>query len=125
MPKNPLHVITVALMLFLASNNISASNTEELQTYIKKNFPVNLQINSAQIAQLSWILHHPKHSNDMDLHINHKNMHIEISRALTRLYCLQLLRSGKKIDYQQFVAGQVPSGNNIPLTFASFTKLSK
>lgn len=105
--------------------SVFANDHRQIRRYVQQNFPAAFVINDAQISQLAWAFHHDKHTNDLDLRKNHQDIYVEISRALTRLYCAQLLRSGTLESYNRFVAAQSSVVNAKPLTFASYTKLSQ
>lgn len=96
-----------------------------ISNYIDNHFPANFKVSANQIDQLSWVLDHNVSTNDLDLYIKSSAVHTEVSRALTRLYCSQLLRSGTRDSYNAFVAAQLQSNITEPLTFVTFNKLSK
>lgn len=100
-----------------------AVENAKLIDYINNNFADKLHLTAAQLQQLAWVVDHFRHSHDLEMCIapQNKAIHIEIARALTRLYCLELLKSGKKADYDKFISSQI----NQPLSFSSFKKLSK
>lgn len=107
----------------LLATPLQAADNTKLLAYIKNNFSDKLHLTNAQLQQLAWVVDHSRHSHDLEMYIapQNKTIHIEISRALTRLYCLQLLKSGKKADYDNFISSQL----NKPLAFSSFKKLSR
>ncbi len=106
------------------STNCHATSQDAIRSYISNNFS-KIILTQEQIAQLSWIMDHKRRSHDMDLRVANPKIHIEISRALTRLYCMQLLKDGSKTSYDQFVAAQLSNDSETILTFVSFKKLSK
>lgn len=116
---------SVVIFACLISCGSLANESESLHNYIERNFPKHLQISDAQVEQLSWIIGHKKRSYDMDAYVLDPNVHIEIVRALTRLYCFQLLKSGTQQDYLNFIAAQMDAKVSSPLTFNSFKKLSR
>lgn len=124
-----MHRYITHTLLFCSSamciNPIFANNEQVLHKYIDTHFSRRITISPQQISQLSWVIDHNKRSFDMDARVHDPKMHIEVVRALTRLYCMQLLRSGSQEDYEDFVASQVNQNITNSLTFASFKKLSK
>lgn len=124
MTKNIISLLVLAATL-LRVDVIFARDQDVLGQYIRQNFPASLQISSAQLAQLTWVLGHDRRSNDMDMQASANGMHIEIVRAVTRLYCLQLLKSGRAQDYDDFISAQLKTNENKTLTFNSFKKLSR
>jgi hypothetical protein len=124
MLKKPVGIFLI-LTGFMIANCVQAVADVELRAYIQKNYPYKLQISEEQIQQLSWVMGHVRRSYDMDMQAVDNGVHIEIVRALTRMYCLQLLRSGTADDYTKFIAAQLDANANSSLTFCSFKKLSK
>lgn len=124
MTKNIIILLVLAATL-LRADVIFAQEQDVLGQYIRQNFPASLKISSAQLAQLTWVLGHDRRSNDMDMQASANGMHIEIVRAVTRLYCLQLLKSGRTQDYDDFISAQLKANENKTLTFNSFKKLSR
>jgi len=115
----------ISIYFILASGSSLADDTSRIRDYIRDNFANKLQISEQQIQQLSWIVTHKRRTYEMDRYIKPGQMHSEVSRALTRLYCLQLLKSGSKQSYDQFIAAQLVSNQIKPLSFNSFNKLSR
>lgn len=103
----------------------ASSELSTLRDYIDVKFSKQLNISDAQTQQLTWIMGHKRRSYDMDAEVADPYMHIEVVRALTRLYCLQLLKSGTERDYLNFISAQLDAKVASPLTFNSFKKLSK
>lgn len=111
--------------IFMTLQVLAYSNAqEEIRSYIKNNFPADFTVSEPQIAQLAWALEHEHPTHDMDARINAKCAYIEVSRALTRLYCARLLRAGTREAYNAFMIAQLDAGVNAPLSFASFNKFS-
>lgn len=70
--------------------------------------------------QLSWLDQHRTCCYDMDQHVANKKQHMEVPRAITRMRCLELLRSGDHQAYNEFVQAQDADR----LSFTTFNKLS-
>ena len=102
-----------------------AATTIRVQQYIQRQFPAPIELRPYELEQLSWVLDHVKRSHEQDHRITDAGVHIEISRALTRLYCLQLLRAGGYNDYRNFVAPQIKSKLADPLTYSGFLSLTE
>jgi len=120
--------ITLALSLLLVTNPLFATDTPDItsiRAYINKTFANKINISEDQLQQLSWIVKHKRRTYEMDMYVNPNSIHIEITRALTRLYCLQLLKTGGRDSYNKFVAAQLSNKTPNILTFYSFAKLSK
>lgn len=116
----------VSLVLLLVANlSIVAENRPNpIREYIHKHFENRLEISPEQIEQLSWVLVNPVSTPELSTTIGLTPIHREIPRALSRLYCLQLLRRGAHEDYEAFVAPQ--TNPDIPrLTEVSFRQLSR
>lgn len=118
-------ILICITLLCLLNNNILANEQDIIRNYIKQNFPSNFLVNDAQVSQLTWILRHQRQTFDMDPILRKPDIHIEISRALTRLYCARLLRDGSRDAYNRFVQAQIDTHINNPLTFASFNQLAQ
>lgn len=117
------YFLLFALWIFAA---LAIANDKELITsYVKKNFPQDFRITANQIKQLNLAIDHVRPTQDMDAKINVDMGFIEIGRALTRLYCAQLLRNGNHAAYRQFVDAQLQTNRKHILSFANFTKLSQ
>ncbi len=117
--------MALLVAMCISSNLCFASDRAILKKFIDQNYAQKLSITPQQIIQLSWVMRHTRRTYDMDYLAKDSKMHVEILRALTRLNCLQLLKSGSKIDYDQFVAAQLTGHESRPLNFASFIKLAK
>lgn len=116
--------IVAFILCNLLFGSVHAHDEAKVRAYIKKKFPANFNVSDDIIAQLSWTLYHDKRTNDLDTHVIDGEAYIEVSRAITRLYCAQLLRAGTMDAYNQFVAAQLAAGIKEPLTFASFVNLA-
>ena len=112
------------LMLFslLGKQPVMESPEQKIQQFIKKAYGTALEITDEQISQLSWILDNPVKTPEMDVAYTYggrtETIHREVPRTLSRLYNLQLLRSGTEKDYRTFVAPQL---NEAPL-FLSYER---
>lgn len=115
----------VVISCLLTVNAHAHSSQQDLRNYIYSNFPITFNPNDLQIEQLAWAFRHNKHTNDSDLYAADQPMAIEVRRALTRLYCAQLLRAGTREAYQQFVVAQQSAKIEPTLSFAGFTKLAQ
>lgn len=80
----------------------------------------NAALTEVEQQQLAWLNDHKGRCYDMDQHVCNSEAHIEISRAKTRMRCLELLRAGDRQAYNEFVGAQ----NNDRLSLATFNKLS-
>lgn len=118
-------ILICIILLLLLNNNVLANEQDIIRNYIKQNFPANFIVNDAQISQLTWILRHERQTFDMDPIVGKPDLHVEISRALTRLYCARLLRDGSRNAYNNFVQAQIDMHVNNPLTFTSFNQLAR
>ncbi len=118
-------LISVALVNILFMSAAYTSEADLIRTYVADVFPNNFVVSDMQIAQLSKTFKHKNYTNDMNMLVANKQIHIEISRSLTRIYCAQLLKDGSNNAYKQFVAAQLSANVPAPLEFASFKKLSK
>lgn len=107
------------------SFNVVADEIILIQSYIRKHFPASFKISNDQLKQLHWVLKQDNYTNDQDLYVPQQGIHIEIRRALTRLYCAQLLRSGTMDSYNKFVTAQLDADVAAPLSFTTFNKLAK
>lgn len=121
----PLVLVCGFIFFITVFSSAGIANTEmQIRAYIQQHFAHNLIINDAQIAQLAWALAHVRPTPDLHMH-KAQDALLEVDRALARLYCAQLLRTGNRAAYNKFVAAQVGSGIQDVLSFATFTKLSK
>ncbi|WP_281646966.1 hypothetical protein [Parendozoicomonas sp. Alg238-R29] len=117
------------LTLFTLMANLPVVDTpaNKLYRFIQEVFGPALEISDDQVQQLSWVLENPISTPAMDIvyRTNQKTgtIHREVPRALSRLYNLQLLRSGTEKDYRAFVAPQL-SGEQLFLSYESFQKIS-
>ena len=98
------------IMLMFFQPAMANDPVRMIRDYIKVTYGERLVISDEQIEQLSWVIDNPVHTPEMDAKARQKTIHREIPRALSRLYSLQLLRSGTQDDYQQFVAPQKDGG---------------
>ncbi len=112
-----------AIVVAVSVSSTFANENALLHSYIQSQFPASLQLTPEQIEQLTWIIEHKNRSFDLDMCANN-DVHIEVSRALTRLYCLQLLKNGGRTEYEHFVAAQLSNNIDEPLSFASFNLLA-
>lgn len=113
------------LLLLVASLSIVAENRlDPIRLYIQKHFADRLDITQEQIEQLSWVLDNPVFTPELSTQLPSTSIHREVPRALSRLYCLQLLRAGSHDAYEAFVAPQ--TNPEMPrLTEPSFRQLSR
>ena len=121
--KLKLPLLSLVLLVFFQPV-LAATPTDTIRDYIRITYGDRLIISNAQIEQLSWVLDNPVATPEMETVGISKNIHREVPRTLSRLYCLQLLRSGKNEDYHQFIAPQVDEGTP-KLNKDSFNALSK
>ncbi len=113
------------VFLLVASLSIVAENRlDPIRQYIQKHFEGRLDITQEQIEQLSWVLDNPISTPELSEQIPSIPIHREVPRALSRLYCLQLLRRGSHEDYETFIRPQV-NPEAPKLTEASFRQLSR
>ncbi|MGI9283612.1 MAG: hypothetical protein ACR2PX_28890 [Endozoicomonas sp.] len=112
-------------LLFLPGLNPQASEAVNLvREYARVTYGKDLKITSSQIEQLSWVLDNPNITPEMSADRLPSSIHREVPRALSRLYALQLLRSGKEEDYDAFILPQ--KDLNMPvLTEQHFNQLSE
>lgn len=122
--KIPAAILFSCCILMLGS--VLADQNDLIRFTASNNFPATFKISEDQLTQLSWLLDHKNRTYDMDFAAeNDTAVHIEIHRALTRLYCAQLLRIGTLDAYNSFIAAQLKNGVTQPLQLASFMQLSK
>jgi hypothetical protein len=114
-------IIFCCLQAFVAQ----AVEQDQIKKYIEQNYPADFFLTNAQLDQLSWAFAHETRSYDMDVLVDKPELHVEISRALTRMYCARLLRSGNRESYHKFVKAQIESGITQPLTIATYNKLAQ
>jgi hypothetical protein len=105
--------------------SVHADKIKLIRSIASNDFPISFKISEDQLTQLSWVLDHNNRSYDMDFAVNESEIHIEIHRALTRLYCAQLLRIGTVYAYNSFIAAQSETGILQPLQLSSFMLFSK
>lgn len=120
--------IIITLLLcssVIFSCNVFANPEKILRSYIKDNFGTSVTLTSQQITQLAWVMNHSRRTNDMDQKAIESQVHIEVLRALTRLYCMQLLKQGDKRAYDSFIIAQVNSKELSIISFHSFKQFSK
>ncbi len=121
MPKNLL-----PLVLFICMHSCAmAKPIEEIYNFIQKKYADTLTITQAQVEQLSWAYAHVSPTNDLDLFCDVEKNFIEIARALNRIYCAKLLRTGNIESYNRFVRAQIESGAKDVLKFATFNEFGK
>jgi hypothetical protein len=100
---------------------------EKIAAYAKETYtdPV-LQISPAVIKQLAWVYNNNYKTNEMCIveSVSTSPLHIEIKRALSRLYCLQLLRTGGEKSHAAFIEAQKRAGNPNPLKESGYYTLS-
>lgn len=120
--------IQAALLICSAlfSATVTANIEDPVRAYIQHNFPTDFAISTAQLRQMQQSIINPNgRTLDFDQYVAEQAVHIELQRAITRLYCLQLLRSGTQQAYQQFIQAQLQAKVANPLSFATFNKLAK
>lgn len=106
--------------------SVRADKTDLIRNIAHNDFPATLHVSEDQLAQLSWVLDHKNRTYDMEFAAtNDSDVHIEIHRALTRLYCAQLLRMGTVDAYNNFIAAQLEANVAQPLPLSAFMKLSR
>ncbi|KEQ18780.1 DUF6829 domain-containing protein [Endozoicomonas numazuensis] len=95
------------LLLILPGLNTQASEAVNLiREYARITYGKDLKITSSQIEQLSWAMDNPNFTPEMSADRLPSGIHREILRALSRLYSLQLLRSGSEEAYDAFILPQ-------------------
>jgi hypothetical protein len=105
---------------------VYADKIDLIRNTASNNFPATFHVSENQFAQLSWVLDHKNRTYDMDFAAaDDTAVHIEIHRALTRLYCAQLLRTGTVDAYNSFIAAQLEADVAQPLQLSSFMQLSR
>ncbi len=122
--------VLAAIFIFLFFIPVSKKPPSAIRRYIQETFPcdnatgaVCLTVTETQIEQLSWVLENPVITPEFDI-AGQRGIHMEVPRALSRLYSLQLLRSGTQADYIQFVFPQ-RNKHQHRLPFDKFLKLAK
>ena len=95
-----------------------------LRRFIETTYGKQLDISPEQIEQLTWVMANSIATPEMATRDDPVTIHREIPRALSRLYTLQLLRSGSKADYQQFIAPQ-KDRDRPRLKYDSFSQMAK
>ena len=103
--KLKLPLLPMILLVFLQPL-LAATPVDTIRNYIQITYGDKLQINDDQIKQLSWVMDSSVVTPEMESRELSQVIHREVPRALSRLYCLQLLRSGKNDDYQLFINPQ-------------------
>ena len=99
------------ILLFVFQSVFAGDSVKVIRDYIQITYGNKLKITSEQIEQLSWVVDNTIRTPEMDTKSTLGNIHREIPRALSRLYCLQLLRSGENADYERFIAPQTDIAN--------------
>lgn len=95
------------LLLILTGWQAQANEAIDLiREYIRVTYGKDLNITSSQIEQLSWVMDNPVATPEMSADRLPSDIHREIPRALSRLYSLQLLKSGTEKDYDAFILPQ-------------------
>ncbi|WP_252179033.1 hypothetical protein [Endozoicomonas sp. 4G] len=113
------------LLLVLPGWQAQASEAVDLiREYIRITYGNDLNITSSQIEQLSWVMDNPNVTPEMSADRLPSNIHCEVPRALSRLYSLQLLKSGKEKDYDAFILPQKDLDMPV-LSLQHFNQLSK
>ncbi|WP_257265093.1 hypothetical protein [Endozoicomonas sp. ONNA2] len=111
------------IWLLLASPPMVAENRQDpIRAYIHQHFADQLVVTREQIEQLSWVLANPVVTPELSAQRLPASIHQEVPRALSRLYCLQLLRNGSNAAYKAFVAPQTDPGG---LSESSFQQLAR
>ena len=122
MKRNIYYLLLILWVFFqpvLASEPVGV-----IREFIRETYGDRLNISEEQIEQLSWVIDNPVDIHEMVAKAEQKKIHQEVPRALSRLYSLQLLRSGTQDDYQQFIAPQTDS-NNPKLNKDSFNQMAE
>ena len=94
------------VMLVIIQPVLAAMPVDPIRNYVQQVYGSKLQISDQQIEQLSWVFDNPVTTPEMATGLATQSIHPEIPRALSRLYSLQLLKSGKNEDYQYFISPQ-------------------
>ena len=112
------------ILLLGVITTVQAANPAitRIQQYIDVTFPDGqLIIDLPMLEQLTWVENSPSRTSEMDTKATSITVHREIPRALSRIFCLRLLRSGLPEDYSAFVK---PQPEATQLTQESFNHLS-
>ena len=116
--------VSLVLLLLVSLSIVAENRLDPIRQYIHKHFADQLEITQEQIEQLSWVLDNPVFTPELATQLSSAPIHQEVPRALSRLYCLQLLRNGSHEAYEAFVAPQTDP--DIPrLAEPSFRQLSR
>ena len=101
---------------------------QRVKRFVQETYGTALEITAEQISQLSWILDNPIKTPEMDVAYTYggrtETIHREVPRTLSRLYNLQLLRSGTEQDYRIFVAPQL-NESSLFLSYEHFKVISQ
>jgi hypothetical protein len=115
-------LLVLSMSIFNCSIYAEIHGIRELIEY---SYPENsLQLSIQEIEQILWIDGINYVTPEMNVLIKQNNIHVEIPRVLTKLYCLELLRNGTQEDYNKFIEAQIASNNRNILKYQSFKKLS-
>ncbi|MCL6271521.1 hypothetical protein M3P05_16520 [Sansalvadorimonas sp. 2012CJ34-2] len=101
----PFFILLISLVLSQTSR--ANSPVEKIREYINATYGDALIISNKQVEQLTWVLDNPVTTPEMAVIYQNGRIHLEVPRALARLYSLQLLRSGSRDDYQIFISPQI------------------
>ncbi|MDD7804656.1 MAG: hypothetical protein PUP46_03625 [Endozoicomonas sp. (ex Botrylloides leachii)] len=104
--------------------NHGESVTDRIYAYANKTYGKQLSLTPDEVRQLAWVNDNPIATPEMATKDTSHALHVEIKRALTRLYCLQLLKEGSETSYQYFIAPQIGKKNVPLLNKKSFNSLS-
>lgn len=116
--------ISLVLLLLVSPLMVAENRLDPIKEYIHTHFADQLEITREQIEQLSWVLVNPVVTPELSTQRSSAAIHREVPRALSRLYCLQLLRDGSHQAYKAFVAPQ--TAPDVPrLSEPSFQKFSR
>ncbi|WP_066013004.1 hypothetical protein [Endozoicomonas atrinae] len=115
---------SLVLLLLVSLSIVAENRLDPIRQYIHKHFSDQLEITQEQIEQLSWVLDNPVFTPELATQLSSAPIHQEVPRALSRLYCLQLLRNGSHEAYEAFVAPQTDP-DTPRLTEPSFRQLSR
>ena len=105
-------------MMLLVAENMQAKDTLGLlREHAIATFGDELLVSDEQLGQLAWVLDNPVRTPEMNRSESASTkaiIHPEVDRALSRLYCLQRLRSGSRNDFEAFIAPQVTGQADSP-----------
>lgn len=124
MRKKILPWVSLVALLAASASALAENRAEPIWQYARKTFSDRLVLTPEQVEQLSWVLDNPLSTPELSSQFPVTAIHPEVSRALSRLYCLQLLRNGSHEAYEEFVAPQA-NPEQPRLTEPSFRQLSR